>query len=390
MRRLSSRALTLLSLSLASLVACSDDQEAQTPDADLASDVFLVEPDLLVEFEAAADPDASDPPDAAPPVDAVEPPDTLVAPDDVDAPRDSSADLTAPRDVTVDAPPRDAIVDAPRDVTAPRDVAVDRPVAPVDNDGDGYRSDVDCNDRNVRVHPGAVDLCSNSVDEDCDGRDAACTCTKRVHVLVDDYGTVDGPGLEGRSNGCWEVHSVNDRVPMEFRHCIHGTNPSYACGGHIRQIDGANWYYDDTNTSHGAGDATIIRQCATRCGASATPQGTGFVTMAASGGWRYESAGITPVVFIAQLYSSAANEALQSGLFSTWAAARRAAPQVSFTHASAAQMGAWTAQVCARLNTGNWMAFYVGSGRSAAAGGLGPLQADDYLAWSRALNACTR
>ncbi|MFO0644759.1 MAG: putative metal-binding motif-containing protein [Polyangiales bacterium] len=305
-------------------------------------------------------------------------------------PRRDARDRRAAENVAVgpDVTPRDVAVTP--DVTPPRDVVVDRPAPIVDSDGDGYRSDVDCNDRNVRIHPGAVDLCSDGVDQDCNGRDAVCACAKRIHVLVDDYGTVDGPGLEGRSNGCWEVHSVNDRVPMEFRHCFNGANSLYACGGHIRQIDGANWYYDDTNTSHGGSDATIIRQCATRCGASATPQGTGFVTMAASNGWRYESAGISPVVFIAQLYSSAANEALQSGYFSNWASARRAAPQVSFTHASAAQMSAWTTQVCARLNNGNWMAFYVGSARNAASGGLGPLQADDYLAWSRALNACTR
>ena len=389
MGTLSSRVKTAALLVLASLAGCAPDTGSATPDAVAPDDTFLVEPDIVVEFEASADPDATD--DAAPP-------DTT---DDVSAPDATVDDVRAPLDVTpaTDAPPRDVAVGpdvSPRDVsvtpdvTPPRDVVVDRPAPIVDSDGDGYRSDVDCNDRNVRIHPGAVDLCSDGVDQNCDGRDAVCTCAKRIHVLVDDYGTVDGPGLEGRSNGCWEVHSVNDRVPMEFRHCFNGANSLYACGGHIRQIDGANWYYDDTNTSHGGSDATIIRQCATRCGASATPQGTGFVTMAASNGWRYESAGISPVVFIAQLYSSAANEALQSGYFSNWASARRAAPQVSFTHASAAQMSAWTTQVCARLNNGNWMAFYVGSARNAASGGIGPLQADDYLAWSRALNACTR
>lgn len=356
------------------LVACGDDAPITAPDASPADAPADVAP-----LDDAPTPDDAPAPDA--PAD-LTPPDDAPAPPDLPAP---SPDVPAPMDL----PPADrpAAPDAPRDVAADRAPTPDRAPPPVDDDGDGYRSDVDCNDGNIFVHPGAIDLCSNRVDENCDGRDAACTCTTRLHVVVDDYGSVDGPRLEGLSNGCWEVRSVNDRVPLAFRHCIHGVNSAYECGGHIRQIEGDNWYYDDTNNSHGADDARIIRQCATRCGRTAAPVGIGFVTMAANGGWRYESAGITPLVFFAQLYTSAANQALQSSLFNAWLSPRRAAPMIAFTHATATQMGAWTTQVCERLTTGNWMGFYVGSGRSA---GMGPLDAADYTAWSRALNACTR
>ena len=37
-----------------------------------------------------------------------------------------------------------------------------------DADGDGFRSDADCNDGNAAIHPGAVELVGNAVDEDCD------------------------------------------------------------------------------------------------------------------------------------------------------------------------------------------------------------------------------
>ncbi|MDP2309499.1 MAG: MopE-related protein [Pseudomonadota bacterium] len=38
----------------------------------------------------------------------------------------------------------------------------------IDADGDGYTSDVDCDDANARIYPGATERC-NSVDDDCDG-----------------------------------------------------------------------------------------------------------------------------------------------------------------------------------------------------------------------------
>ncbi len=64
---------------------------------------------------------------------------------------------------------------------------------PIDNDLDGYPPSVDCDDTDPNIFPGAVEVCGDGIDQDCDGEDLLCP-----PLDVDN----DGDGLSENQGDC--------------------------------------------------------------------------------------------------------------------------------------------------------------------------------------------
>jgi hypothetical protein len=106
----------------------------------------------------------------------------------------------------------------------------------VDEDGDHFGSRVDCNDKVASIHPGAVDVIGNGIDEDCDGHDA---------VNLDKDG--DGFPVPGDCNdGDPSIHPG----ALEIRGNKVDENCDSVAQGFalLRSLVSTNWQFADTFT----------------------------------------------------------------------------------------------------------------------------------------------
>jgi len=73
---------------------------------------------------------------------------------------------------------------------------------PPDEDEDGSRADTDCDETRGDVHPGALEVCGDAVDQDCSGSDEECPAmTDSAEATVETVGTTITNGGNTSANG---------------------------------------------------------------------------------------------------------------------------------------------------------------------------------------------
>jgi hypothetical protein len=118
-----------------------------------------------------------------------------------------------------------------------------------DEDMDGYAATLDptvkcsiptgdCNDRDPTVHPGATELCTNYVDDNCDGlvdeRDPTCVCPTGEQRCSDSW-DCGGVGTTACEKGCCTACNNNTKPDCNFgggAYCAqqYGVDPTTGCG----------------------------------------------------------------------------------------------------------------------------------------------------------------
>ena len=100
----------------------------------------------------------------------------------------------------------------------------------VDADGDGTDSATDCNDMSASVYPGAIEICGDGVDQDCDGVDLACPMEADAGSSSDTGSSDAGSSDAGTSTGVDGGSTLRASRRSLHSECsaTHGTRPGWS------------------------------------------------------------------------------------------------------------------------------------------------------------------
>jgi hypothetical protein len=158
--------------------------------------------------------------------------------------------------------------DAPAD--AGTDTPADEPVddAPVDEDGDGFTDDVDCDDHDSRIAPGAPEYC-DGIDTDCDGVVDPSNALDALTWYRDGDGDGFGDPLDSRTScgppgGPWVANSDDcddfnaDINPDAIEICDGLDNDCDGLSDPPTAADAPTWHLDDDADGFGVDTETTV------------------------------------------------------------------------------------------------------------------------------------